>query len=87
MQSSICQLHQKYNNVVDLDLSQIICERCALFTPLHLNHHFIEADQLEQHTQSLYQHFVDEFKELRIVYTEDAPQWEVIGEVTSKALE
>ena len=46
METKYCDTHQRSACIVDLDLSQLVCERCALFDPLYSTHKFIDLESL-----------------------------------------
>lgn len=86
MESTLCSKHNKPYNIIDLTLSTAICERCAIFEPIHRGHHFIEADQLQQHSEQLFDDFEKILTSLNLVYQNQQPLWQPAEELIAQTL-
>jgi hypothetical protein len=87
MELELCQHHQKAKNVVDLDLLETICERCALFDPLHQRHNFIESEHLQEHSMSQVNDFQKAIRGLNIVTVSgQLQQWTQLKDLSSECL-
>jgi hypothetical protein len=73
--------------VVDLNLSKLICEKCALYDSNYKHHEFIDLSSLPEHSKSLYQQFKADIDSLNINVSKDAvSKWKTVEELSKNAL-